>query len=257
MNESDNIFNEIDSKSSDIDSSSDNSSSENEIIYDANEVSAVEPSERSEPGAADRKLSDEQLEDNYEDVSEETEEPEEEQDIPSSTIIQYVKDDESESGFTINELDVGELNEFISRENEVRGVNPTSNDYYTFISGDIYVYFADYLANYPLNEYKACHLRHWIQNTQYSSYYDDYYYLWYDYPSTECLEIYKANNSSQYVLSRTTQTVLNATIMYGSEQGNADLRKGVSYVQEIALLGAVGVCLVLYILSAFFRALRR
>ena len=236
MNESDNFLNEVDSQSPDINSSPDNSGFENEIIHDASETSAAEQSED------DRELSDEQIEEEL---------------PPSDTVIQVVPDETSENGYTINSLDVGELNEFISRENEVRSVNPTSNDYYTFISGDIYDYFADYLANYPLNEYKACHLRHWIQNTQYSSYYDDYYYLWYDYPSTECIEIYKANNSSQYVLSRTTQTVLNATITYGSEQGNADLRKGVSYVQELALLGAVGCCLVLYILSAFFRALRR
>ena len=238
MNESDNLFNESSSQSSDINSSPDNSGSENEV----NEEIELDSSEQSGDGSNSPSEPEEEIEEDL---------------TPIDTVIQVVPDETSENGYTINSLDVGELNEFISRENEVRSVNPTSNDYYTFISGDIYAYFSDYLANYPLNEYKACHLRHWIQNTQYSSYYDDYYYLWYDYPSTECIEIYKANNSSQYVLSRTTQTVLNATIMYGSEQGNADLRKGVSYVQELALLGAVGCCLVLYILSAFFRALRR
>ena len=181
MNESDNLFNEVDSESSDIDSTFDNSGSENEIIYDTerSEV-ADEPSERSEPGSADRKLSVDEFEEESDEVSEESEEESEE--TPSSTVIQVVKDESSDTGYTINELDVQALNDFIRAENDVRSVSPTSNDYYAFIDGNIYTYFADYMANYPLNEYKACHLRHWIQNTQYSSYYDDYYYLWYDYP---------------------------------------------------------------------------
>ena len=113
------------------------------------------------------------------------------------------------------------------------------------------------MALYPLNEYKAVHLRHWIQNTQYYSYYDDYYYLWYDYPSEDCVEVIKYNGQANWVVNYTIQSDLNSNIVYGSFQGQSDFRKGVSYVQEIALLGSVGVVLVLYILSAFFRSLRR
>lgn len=240
MDEGNNLLNEIDSQSTDINNSADNSGSENEIIQDANEVSADVPSERSELGTADTELSEEEIE---------------EEQNPSSTVIQVIPDENSDTGYTINELDVSGLNAFIQAENEVRSVTPTSNDYYTFLGSDIEEYFSGIMALYPLNEYKAVHLRHWIQNTSYNSYYDDYYYLWYDYPSENVVEVYKQYNNSQYVVSNTTQRDLNATIVYGSSPGQSDIRKGVSYVQEIALLGAVGVCLILYVLSAFFKHL--
>lgn len=242
MDEGNNLLNEIDSESSDINNSADNSGSKDEIIQDANEVSADDPSERSEPGTSDPELSEEEIE---------------EEQTPSSTVIQVTPDENSDTGYTINELDVSGLNAFIQAENEVRSVTPTSNDYYTFLGSDIEEYFSGIMALYPLNEYKAVHLRHWIQNTSYNSYYDDYYYLWYDYPSENVVEVYKQYNNTQYVVSNTTQRDLNATIVYGSSQGQSDIRKGVSYVQEIALLGAVGVCLVLYVLSAFFKHLVR
>lgn len=206
-------------------------------IPDANEVSAAEQSDA--------------------DQEDQVNETDEEEEIPSSTVIQVKPDENSDTGYTINELDVSGLNAFIQAENEVRSVTPTSNDYYTFLGSDIEEYFSGIMALYPLNDYKAVHLRHWIQNTSYNSYYDDYYYLWYDYPSENVVEVYKQYNNSQYQVSYTTQRNLNATIVYGSSQGQSDIRKGVSYVQEIALLGAVGICLILYILHAFFKHLVR
>ena len=206
-----------------------------------------EVEEISEPGVA----SDEPSE------SDEQDQVSEEEEKPSSTIFQVIEDENSPDGYTISELDVTGLNQFIQAENEIRSVTPTSNDYYTFISGDIEEYFQDVMALYPLNEYKAVHLKHYVSSGSYSSYYDDYYYLWYDYPNSECVEIYKANNSSQYRVTWTTQSDLTSSIVYGSHQGQADFRKGVSYVQEIAFLGAVGVVLILYICSAFFKHLAR
>ena len=181
----------------------------------------------------------------------------EQEETPSSTVIQVVHDSDNPEDYTINELDVSGLNAFIQAQNEVRSVTPTSNDYYSFISGDIEEYFSGLMAQYPLNDYKAVHLKHYVSSGSYTSYYDDYYYLWYDYPSTDCVEVYKANNSSQYRVTWTTQNDLNATIVYGSSQGQSDLRKGVSYVQEMGLLFAVCVCLVLYICHAVFKHLVR
>lgn len=233
MNESDTLHSEELNQSDIIDSEV--SEVSETVIPDANEVSAAEKSE----------------------ADQEDQVIEEEEETPSSTVIQVTPDENSDTGYIINELDVSGLNAFIQAENEVRSVTPTSNDYYTFLGSDIEEYFSGIMALYPLNEYKAVHLRHWIQNTSYNSYYDDYYYLWYDYPSENVVEVYKQYNNSQYVVSYTTQRDLNATIVYGSNQGQSDIRKGVSYVQEIALLGAVGVCLVLYILHAFFKHLVR
>lgn len=213
--------------------------------------------EVSEPGIPDVNdvSADEHSESYQEDQVNETDGEEEEK--PSSTVIQVTPDENSDTGYTINELDVSGLNAFIQAENEVRSVTPTSNDYYTWLGSDIESYFSGIMANYPLNEYKAVHLRHWIQNTSYNSYYDDYYYLWYDYPSENVVEVYKQYNNSQYVVSYTTQRDLSASIVYGSAQGQSDLRKGVSYVQEMGLLCAVACCLVLYILRAFFKHLAR
>lgn len=243
MNENDTLFNEIDSEYDYSSPETYNSDIENEIISDENEVSASNPSERSEPGLMDQKLSDEETEAELEELP------------PTSTVIQVTPDETDPESYTIDELDVRGLNAFIQAENEIRSVTPTSNDYYTFISGDIEEYFSGVMANYPLNDYKAVHLKHYVSSGSYSSYYDDYYYLWFNYPNTECIEIYKANNSSQYRVSVTTQSDLSASITYGSGVGQSDLRKGVSYVQEMGLLLAVGVCLVLYILHAIFKHL--
>lgn len=218
--------------------SSETSEVANENFQDA--IASEVPSERSEPGTEDLENSDEEIEEK-----------------PTSTVIQVIEDENSSDGYTINELDVGGLNAFIQSENEIRSVTPTSNDYYSFLGTDLETYFSGIMALYPLNDYKAVHLRHWVQNTSYNSYYDDYYYLWYNYPDIHCIEVYKQYNSSQYVVTNTTQNDLSATIVYGSSQGQSDIRKGVSYVQEIALLSAVGVCLVLYILHAIFKHLAR
>lgn len=236
MNENDNLLPEESVQS--VDSSIEVSDTVNED--EVNEEKELDPTEQSEVGSNSPSETEEEIEEK-----------------PSSTVIQVTEDENSVDGYTVDELDVRGLNDFIQYENELRSVNPTSNDYYTFISGDVADYFSGIMAQYPLNDYKACHLRHWIQNTQYSSYYDDYYYLWYDYPNENVVEIYKANNSNQYVVSNTTQRDLSATIVYGSGVGESDLRKGVSYVQEMALLSVCGVCIVLYILHAIFKHLAR
>lgn len=240
MDEGNNLFNAVGSEPDNVNSAVDNSGSENEVIQDANVVSADTPSERSEHSVADPELTDEESEEK-----------------PSSTVIQVTDDDSSDTGYIVNELNVVGLNEFIERENALLTVAPTSNDYYTFISGEFLEYFADYMSLYPLNDYKACHLRHYVGSSSYQTQYDDYYYLWFNYPEETALEIHKPYNVSQYEINVVTQRDLNATIVYGSAQGQADLRKGVSYVQEMGLLCALGVVLVLYILSAFFKHLAR
>ena len=98
-----------------------------------------------------------------------------------------------------------------------------------------------------------------LANGQYYSYYDDYYYLFYDYDGDDpeqCVELYKANGSNSYQVTWGTAEVLNATIMYGNEDSMSDFRKGVSYGEEMALLLVVAGVLVLYIVNAFFRHIR-
>lgn len=176
-----------------------------------------------------------------------------------SSVYQVKEDSESETGYSVVGLDVDSLNQMVQGYNEVltaQTVTPTTNDYYAFIDGDILEYFQGVMANKPLNEYRACHLRHWIQNTQYYSYYDDYYYLWYDYGnSLDYIEIVKYNGQANYIVSNGSGSVLNASIMYGSDDGLSDLRRGVSYVQEMALLCSVAIVLVLYIVRAIFKHL--
>lgn len=179
---------------------------------------------------------------------------EESSEEPTSTVIQVER---TESGdLDITELDVNSLN--ILSESYVESmlaVTPTSNDYYTFIDSTIEDYFSGLMANYPLNEYKAYHLRHYVYNTQYSSYYDDYFYLFYDYPNNSCLELYKAYNSSSYTATWGTAEILDSTITYGSVQGWSDLREGVNYVSWLSALGVLACVCVLYILHAIFRHL--
>lgn len=240
MNEGDNLSNEVNSELDNISSETDNTSIENEINSDVNEVNAAEPSEQSEPGVADPNLSEEEIEEK-----------------PSSTVIQVIDDDNSDTGYTVNELDVTGLNEFIERENAIRSVSPTTNDYYSFIEGNILEYFEDYMALYPMNDYKAVHLRHYVGSSSYQDYFDDYYYLWFDFPEETALELHKPYNVNTYDVNVVTQRDLNATIVYGSQQGQADIRKGGTYVQETAILCCFGVMLILYILHAFFKHLAR
>lgn len=200
------------------------------------------------------------MEEDYSEVevnSEESEEEETEDEKPESTVIQVKEDENSENGYTTTELDVESLN-IMSQAyvEQMLAVTPTSNDYYDFIGSDVLEYFSDVMANYPLNEYRAYHLRHWVSSSQYYNYYDDYYYLFYDFngdSAEECLEIYKANNASNYRFNWGTAEVLNSSIMYGSGDNMADLRKGVSYVQEMAFLCSIGVVFVLFVLGAIFK----
>jgi hypothetical protein len=230
------LSSEVDTQSDDIDISVSDSTSESEVVLPGSDRT----DEQSEV-AADQNQ----------------EEPEEEE-KPSSTVIQVTEDEDSENGYTVSELDVNALNDYIGAKNEeVRSVTPTSNDYYAFIEGDIYTYFQGIMDNYPLNDYKAVHLRHWVQNGQYYSYYDDYYYLWFDYPARSAVELIRYNGESGYHVNVVQQNDLNSPIVYGSMQGQSDLRKGVSHVQEMAFLGSVCVVFVLYMLGAFFRHLKR
>lgn len=245
MDEGNTLFNELDSSTNNGNTEVSQSSTENELGFSEPSFLDGEQSEPSGQSPDPKNL-----------VSENTQ-SEEIEEKPSSTVIQVTPDTENPDSFTIDELNVRGLNDFINSENELRSVSPTSNDYYTFLGSDIQEYFSGIMALYPLNDYKACHLKHWVQNTSYNSYYDDYYYLWYDYPSQNVVEIYKQYNSSQYIVTYTTQRDLNASIVYGSNQGQSDIRKGVSYVQEMGLLCAVACCLVLYMLRAFFKHLAR
>ena len=194
-------------------------------------------------------------------VEESEEESEEVIETPSSTIIQVLENPDSDLGYDTIELDVESLNTMAGAYVEqMLAVNPTSNDYYSFIESPILEYLQGVLDNYPLNEYRAYHLRHYVSSSQYYSYYDDYYYLFYDFDdesAEQCLEIYKANGSNSYSLTWGTAEVLNASIMYGSSDNMSDIRGGVSHVETLALLGAIGGVAVLYVLNSIFRHIAR
>lgn len=200
-------------------------------------------------------------EDEVEEDSEEGSEEEVEEETPSSTIIQVLENPDSDLGYDTIELDVESLNTMAGAYVEqMLAVTPTSNDYYAFIESPILEYMQGVLDNYPLNEYRAYHLRHYVSSSQYYSYYDDYYYLFYDFDdesAEQCLEIYKPNGSNSYSLTWGTAEVLNASIMYGSSDNMSDIRGGVSHVETLALLGAIGVVAVLYVLNAIFRHIAR
>ena len=229
----------------------DNSDQANtEQILPSNEESStgVEFSSSDESSSSDSESNvDESNDSNEDNLEESTEEP-------TSTVIQVER---TESGdLDITELDVNSLN--IMSESYVESmlaVTPTSNDYYTFIDSTIEDYFSGIMANYPLNQYKAYHLRHYVYNTQYSSYYDDYYYLFYDYPNNSCLELYKSYSSSSYTATWGTAEILDSTISYGSEQGWSDLREGVNYVSWLSAVGVLACVCVLYIVHSIFRHL--
>lgn len=229
----------VNSESIDSNSEVSNSDSPNEEVL-------IEDSSSSEENLVD---------DSFSDVSEDVEETKEE---PTSTVIQVKENVESETGYDITELDVESLNNMSSAYLEaMQTVSPTTNDYYTWIDSDIIDYFSGIMANKPFNSYQACHLRHWVQNTQYYSYYDDYYYLWYDLDNNNnYVEVVRYNGQSNYVVNWGSGAVLNSSITYGSGDNQSDLRKGVSYVQEMAFLSVLAGVLVLYVVHAFFRHLK-
>lgn len=136
-------------------------------------------------------------------------------------------------------------------------VSQGTNDYFDFIPTDVKNYFQGIMENKPFNNYVAYHLRHWIQNTQYYSYYDDYYYLYPDIDnSNDYIEVVKYNGQSNYVINYGSASPHNATILYGSEDGQSDLRGGNSYVLSLASVCVLGCVCVLYIVNAIFRHLR-
>ena len=182
----------------------------------------------------------------------------EEQTPTQIEVVQNSTDDESGEVSTTS-LDIGSLNEFFASEEELRAsqISVGQNDYFDFIPQTIQDYFAGIMDKYPLNEYYAYHQRHWLQNSQYHSYYDDYYYLFPDIKNnpTECYEVIKYNGQSNYVVNHTTATRAQATIEYGSAVGQSDFRKGVSTLESKALLFtcALLVCyVVLHNLFAHF-----
>lgn len=241
----------IESSDSSIEVSHSDTSSEEVLIDDSN-YSSLENSE-------DSSISNDLVE--SEEVSEEESEEnsvDELKEEPTSTVIQVKENNESETGYDITELDVESLNNMSSAYLEaMQTVSPTTNDYYTWIDSDIIDYFSGIMANKPFNSYQACHLRHWVQNTQYYSYYDDYYYLWYDLDNNNnYVEVVRYNGQSNYVVNWGSGSVLNSSITYGSGDNQSDLRKGVSYVQEMAFLSVLAGVLVLYVVHAFFRHLK-
>lgn len=153
-------------------------------------------------------------------------------------------------------LDVGALNDFFASEEELRAsqIQVGQNDYFDFMPETIQDYFAGIMDKYPLNEYYAYHQRHWLQNSQYYSYYDDYYYLFPDLKNnpTECYEVIKYNGQSNYVVNHTTATRANATIEYGSAVGQSDFRKGVSTIESKALLFTCGLLVCYVVLHNLF-----
>lgn len=207
--------------------------------------------------STDSDRTDEQSEVAEDQNQEETKEDEViEEERPSSTVIQVSPVEGSDSDYSITELDVESLNIMSqSYVDSMLAVSPTSNDYYTFMDSNVKEYFSGILANYPFNNYKSYHLRHWVYQSQYSSYYDDYYYLFYDTPDNVCVEVYKPYNSNSYQVTWGNAEILNSSITYGSEVGMSDLREGVSYVSWFAALCVLGCVCVLYIVHAIFKHL--
>lgn len=251
--------------------SSETTEQASETIEQSTEVSDV-PSVDTEPvvevienvGESVSNHSDQVNESELDRNDEETEEPTEEvievedfeEEKPESTVVQVIENPESDVGYDTVELDIESLNIMAeSYADQMLAVTPTSNDYYTFIDSQIADYFSGVMANYPFNEYKAYHLRHWVYNSQYSSYYDDYYYLFYDYPENTCIEIKKLHDSSQYIVTSGNAEILNSTITYGSGLGESDFREGVSYVTWFSALSVLACVCVLYIVHAIFRHL--
>lgn len=179
------------------------------------------------------------------------------------TQLEVVSSAPSEDGTSseTTSLDVSSLNDFFASEEELRAsqISVGANDYFDFMPETIQEYFAGIMDKYPFTEYYAYHQRHWLQNSQYYSYYDDYYYLFPDIVNSpnECYEIIKYNGQSNYVVNHTTSTRANATIEYGSGVGQSDLRKGVSTIESKALLFAFGFVLCSWVLSNLFKHIAR
>lgn len=168
-------------------------------------------------------------------------------------IVQNVEDESGEVSTTT--LDIGQLNEFVASENELRAmqiVNPSTNDYFDFMPETIENYFAGIMDKYPTKDYYSYHLRHWVSNGQYYSYYDDYYYLFPDLNSNECFEVIKYNGQSNYVVNHTTGTPASATIEYGSAVGQSDFRKGVSTLETKVLLFVAALLCIYVVLHNLF-----
>lgn len=246
------VSEEVETVVSETSSDLDRADEQSEIETDLNHEEVNETENDSDFEEESEEVSEEESEEEIEEDSEE--------ETPSSTIIQVLENPDSDLGYDTIELDVESLNTMAGAYVEqMLAVTPTSNDYYAFIESPILEYMQGVLDNYPLNEYRAYHLRHYVSSSQYYSYYDDYYYLFYDFDdesAEQCLEIYKANGSNSYSLTWGTAEVLNASIMYGSSDNMSDIRGGVSHVETLALLSAIGVVAVLYVLNAIFRHIR-
>lgn len=244
-----------------IESFTEDSSSSSESVSESPEVVSsedVEILETDDTEAHDSTDEQSEVEEAHEESVEEVETVEEVEVKPSSTIVQYLENEEGDLELT--ELDVNSLNIMSQAYVEsMLAVQTGSNDYYDFIPDNIMSYFQGVMSNHLTNDYRAYHLRHWIQNSQYYSYYDDYYYLFYDFDgesAEQCLEIYKPNGQNDYRFSWGNCEVLNATIMYGTGDNMSDFRKGVSYGQEMAFLLVLAGFLCLYIVNAIFRHLK-
>lgn len=198
-----------------------------------------------------------------ESVSPTTEVDQTEQTEQAPTQIEVVQNstDEESGEVSTTSLDIGSLNEFFASEEELRAsqISVGQNDYFDFMPENIEDYFAGIMDKYPLTNYYAYHQRHWIQNTQYYSYYDDYYYLFPDIVNhpNDCIEVIKYNGQSNYVVNHTTATRAQATIEYGSAVGQSDFRKGVSTVESKALLLAVGFVLCTWVLNNLWKHIVR
>lgn len=160
------------------------------------------------------------------------------------------------SGSETTSLDVGALNDFFASEEEIRAsqISVGQNDYFDFLPDNILTYFEGIMDKYPNTEYYAYHQRHWLQNSQYYSYYDDYFYLFPDLENnpSECYEIIKYNGQANYIVNHTTGTRANATIEYGSAVGQSDFRKGVSTIETKIFLFVAALLLCYVVLHNLF-----
>ena len=208
-------------------------------------------------------LNEEYNQSDYESGSASTQVDRPEQTEQTPTQIEVVQNStDVDSGETsTTSLDIGSLNDFFASEEELRAsqIQVGQNDYFDFMPETIQEYFAGIMDKYPLNEYYAYHQRHWLQNSQYYSYYDDYYYLFPDIVNhpNECIEVIKYNGQSNYVVNHTTATMADATIEYGSAVGQSDFRKGVSTIESKALLLAIGFVLCSWVLSNLWKHIVR
>ena len=191
--------------------------------------------------------------------STEVEQVEQTDQVPTQIEVVQNSTDTDSGETSTTSLDIGSLNDFFASEEELRAsqIQVGQNDYFDFMPETIQEYFAGIMDKYPLTDYYAYHQRHWIQNTQYYSYYDDYYYLWPDTSSNDCIEVIKYNGQSNYVVNHISMVPATATIEYGSEVGQSDIRKGVSTIESKALLLAVGFVLCTWVLNNLWKHIVR